>query len=138
MLESDGFADLLTRTEFMERVSRQDAKIMDIVPDAKADATTTAKRLDTLEKRQARVAKEIESQRDEVSTVRVSLVDRRDRIQTARSAKSALLASSRDRRHKLEDDTADARQSAGEDPGQARRLQRRRPPPGRSSPGRAA
>jgi len=106
VLESDGFADLLTRTEFMERVSRQDAKIMDIVQDAKVDAKATAKRLDTLEKRQARVAKEIESQRDEVSTVRVSLVDRRDRIQTARSAKSSLLVSSRDRRHKLEDDTA--------------------------------
>jgi peptidoglycan hydrolase CwlO-like protein len=86
VLESEGFADLLTRTEFMERVSRQDAKIMGIVSDAKADAAATSKRLDTLEKRQARVAKEIESQRDEVSTVRVSLVDRRDRVQSARSA----------------------------------------------------
>jgi peptidoglycan hydrolase CwlO-like protein len=106
VLESEGFADLLTRTEFMERVSRQDAKVMDIVQTAKADADATSKRLDALEKRQARVAKEIESQRDEVSTVRVSLVDRRDRVQSARSAKTQLLASSRDRRHELEDDTA--------------------------------
>jgi murein DD-endopeptidase MepM/ murein hydrolase activator NlpD len=106
VLESEGFADLLTRTEFMERVSRQDAKVMDIVQTAKADAAATSKRLDTLEKRQARVAKEIESQRDEVSTVRVSLVDRRDRVQNARSTKTQLLASSRDRRHELEDDTA--------------------------------
>jgi murein DD-endopeptidase MepM/ murein hydrolase activator NlpD len=52
------------------------------------------------------VAKEIESQRDEVSSVRVSLVDRRDRVQSARSTKTQLLVSSRDRRHKLEDDTA--------------------------------
>ncbi len=57
VLESDGFADLLTRAEFMERVSRQDSKIMDIVADAKADAAATAKRLDELEKRQAKVAK---------------------------------------------------------------------------------
>ena len=104
MLESEGFADLLTRTEFMERVSRQDAKIMDIVSEAKADATATAKRLNTLEKRQARIAEQIESERDEVSTIRVGLVDRRDRIQSARSNKVALLRGSRERRHELQDD----------------------------------
>jgi murein DD-endopeptidase MepM/ murein hydrolase activator NlpD len=104
VLESDGFADLLNRADFMERVSRQDSKIMGVVASAKADATTTAKQLDGLERQQAKVTKEIEDQRDEVSTVRVGLVDRRDRIQTARSQKNQLLASSRDRRHKLEDD----------------------------------
>jgi murein DD-endopeptidase MepM/ murein hydrolase activator NlpD len=106
VLESEGFADLLTRADFMERVSRQDSKIMGIVADAKADATSTAKTLDTLEKRQAKVAKAIEAQRDEVSNVRVGLVDRRDRIQTARADKNRLLASSRDRRHDLEEDVA--------------------------------
>ena len=106
VLESDGFADLLTRADFMERVSRQDSKIMAIVADAKADATSTAKQLDTLEKRQAKVAAQIEEKRDEVSSIRVGLVDRRDRIQTARADKNRLLASSRDRRHALEDDVA--------------------------------
>jgi murein DD-endopeptidase MepM/ murein hydrolase activator NlpD len=104
VLESDGFADLLNRADFMERVSRQDSKIMGVVASAKADATATAKKLDGLEQQQAKVTKQIENQRDEVSTVRVGLVDRRDRIQTARSQKNQLLASSRDRRHKLEDD----------------------------------
>src|SRR3954451_5601300 len=104
VLESDGFADLLTRADFMERVSRQDAKIMDIVADAKADATSTAKQLDALEKRQAKVAKAIEDQRDEVSSIRAGLVDRRDQVASARSDKNRLLASSRDRRHELEDD----------------------------------
>src|SRR3954454_4363693 len=104
VLESDGFEDLLTRTEFMSRISRQDARIMGTVADAKADATSTAKRLDTLEKAQAKVAKSIESERDQVSTIRVGLVDRRDRIQTARSTKVALLKNSRNRRHDLEDD----------------------------------
>src|SRR3954471_13539780 len=106
VLESDGFADLLTRADFMERVSRQDSKIMGIVAGAKADATATAKRLDTLEKRQAKVTAQIEDQRDEVASVRVGLIDRRDRIATARADKHRLLASSRDRRHKLEDDVA--------------------------------
>src|SRR4051794_7417810 len=111
VLESDGFADLLNRTEFMERVSHQDTKIMDIVSTAKADATATEKRLDSLEERQAKVAAAIESERNEVSTVRVGLVDRRQRIQTARSQKFALLQSSRDRRHALEDDVASLREA---------------------------
>src|SRR5215212_1304294 len=51
VLESDGFADLLERTEFMSRVSRQDARIIGIVRRAKADAIRTEKRLDKLEKR---------------------------------------------------------------------------------------
>jgi murein DD-endopeptidase MepM/ murein hydrolase activator NlpD len=104
VLEADGFADLLNQADFMQRVSRQDSNIMGIVADAKVDAATTAKKLDGLEKQQAEVAKQVETQRDEVSTVRVGLVDRRDKIQTARSQKSQLLRSSRDRRHKLEDD----------------------------------
>src|SRR3954447_12559079 len=109
VLESNGFADLLDRTEFMERVSHQDTKIMDIVSLARADATATSARLDVLEKRAAKVAAQVESERDQVSSVRVVLVDRRQRIQPARSTKSALLESSRTRRHKLEDDVASLR-----------------------------
>src|SRR3954451_16945595 len=88
----------------MSRISRQDARIMKIVADAKLDATATAKRLGTLEKAEAKVARSIEAERDEVSSIRVGLVDRRDRIQTARSTKVSLLRSSRERRHSLEDD----------------------------------
>jgi murein DD-endopeptidase MepM/ murein hydrolase activator NlpD len=106
VLNADGFEDLLTRTEFMARISRQDAKILKIVADAKQDATATEARLDKLEAKAAKVTKAIEQQRDEVSSVRVGLVDRRERIETARSAKTTLLASSRDRRHDLEDDVA--------------------------------
>ncbi len=109
VLESNGFADLLEQTEFMSRISRQDSHIMDIVGAAKADSTDAAANLDKLTKQAAAVAKQIQSQRDQVSSVRTTLVDRRSRIQTARSAKFALLASSRDRRHKLEDDTASLR-----------------------------
>jgi peptidoglycan DL-endopeptidase CwlO len=55
------------------------------------------------------VAAAVEAERDEVSRVRVGLVGRRERIQRARSAKQTLLASSRDRRHDLEDDVASLR-----------------------------
>ena len=56
VLKADGFADLLERTEFMQRVSSQDARIVDRVRKAKAEATATAKRLDRLEARAEEVA----------------------------------------------------------------------------------
>ncbi len=106
VLNANGFADLLERTEFLHRISQQDAHIIDVVRSAKADATSTAATLDGLEKQAAHVAAQIQTQRDQVSTVRVSLVGRRDSIQSVRSQKFALLKSSRDRRHQLEDDVA--------------------------------
>ena len=104
VLESEGFADLLTRTEFMERVSRQDAKIMDIVAEAKADATATAKRLT-----RSRSARRGSPSRSSPSATR----SRRSASgsstaatasSSARSTKVTLLASSRERRHELQDD----------------------------------
>src|SRR3954452_16235344 len=61
VLESNGFADLLERTEFMQRVSKQDARIIGIVRRAKADAVRTEKRLDKLERNAKAIADEIEA-----------------------------------------------------------------------------
>jgi murein DD-endopeptidase MepM/ murein hydrolase activator NlpD len=106
VLESDGFADLLERTEFMKRVSDQDSRIIDRVRTARADARQTAKRLAVLETRQTKVANAIQARRDAVSRVRLQLVDRRDAFARVRSAKSSALASTRDSRQHLEGDLA--------------------------------
>jgi murein DD-endopeptidase MepM/ murein hydrolase activator NlpD len=106
VLDSNGFADLLERGEFMKRVSDQDARIIDRVRTARAEATATAKRLDSLEKKQSRLADEIEQRRDAVSRVRGQLVDRRDAFAAVRSSKSVALASTRQSRRDLEGDLA--------------------------------
>jgi murein DD-endopeptidase MepM/ murein hydrolase activator NlpD len=106
VLESDGFADLLERTEFMKRVSDQDSRIIDRVRTARADAKKTAKRLAVLEKRQTKVANAIQARRDAVARVKGQLVDRRDAFARVRSAKSTALASTRDSRQHLEGDLA--------------------------------
>ena len=111
VLNSNGFEDLLERTEFMHRISQQDAHIMDVVRTAKADATATEARLSGLEKTEARVAAQIQQQRDEVSTVRVGLVQRQDNVQSARQKKTTLLHSSRNRRQELEDDVASLKET---------------------------
>src|SRR5215217_165746 len=84
VLESNGFADLLERTEFMSRVSHQDARIIGIVRTAKADATATAARLDKLEGRAQLVADQIADQVNQVASVKGQLVDRRTRYASAR------------------------------------------------------
>ena len=106
VLESDGFADMLERTEFMQRVSDQDARIIDRVRTARADAKRTEARLDTLEQRQTKVAAAIELRRDAVARVKGQLVDRRDAFSRVRSAKSTALVSTRQDRQHLEGDLA--------------------------------
>jgi murein DD-endopeptidase MepM/ murein hydrolase activator NlpD len=106
VLESDGFADLLERTEFMERVSSQDARIIARVREAKAEATEIAARLEQLEREAERVAQQIEARVAEVAAVKGQLVDRRERWETARAEKSNLLVNTREDRRVLEDHLA--------------------------------
>ena len=103
VLESDGFADLLERTEFMQRTSAQDARIISRVRVAKAESIETAAKLDRLEKRAEEVARAIEAEVIEVAAVKGQLVDRRDSYASARSGKYQLLTSTRADRHELED-----------------------------------
>ena len=111
VLESDGFADLLERTEFLQRVSDGDARLIERVRGAKAEATATAARLDKLEKRAAEVAQAIEQEVKQVESVKGELVDRRDQLRgralgeggharqhARRAATSSRTTSSRSRR----------------------------------------
>lgn len=106
VLNSNGFEDLLERTSFMERVSSQDARIMNNVKVARVDAIATAKRLGALEARARKVAQAIEGQRNEVVRVKGTLVDRQQRWASARAEKNTVLASTRSSRQHLEDDVA--------------------------------
>jgi peptidoglycan DL-endopeptidase CwlO len=109
VLDSNGFADLLERTEFMSRVNHQDANIIQAVVGAKAAATATAKKLDGLERKETKVAAAIQSKRDQVAGVKHGLVSKRDSLAGYRSQKQQLLSSSQSSRHRLEDDVASLR-----------------------------
>ena len=102
VLEADGFADLLERTEFMQRVSSQDARIVDRVRQAKAEATATAKRLDRLEARAEEIAEAIEAEVEQVVQVKTQLVGRRDSFASVRAEKAGMLADTRASRAELE------------------------------------
>jgi murein DD-endopeptidase MepM/ murein hydrolase activator NlpD len=102
ILSSKGFADLLERGEFMERVSEQDQRIIKLVRDAKADATATAQRLDRLERRQAQVTRIVQQRRDEIAGAKQGLIDTRVGLNGTRADKAHALATVRTERRQLE------------------------------------
>jgi murein DD-endopeptidase MepM/ murein hydrolase activator NlpD len=106
VLESDGFRDLLERAEFMERASKDDARIIDRVTKTKQETAASEARLEKLEKRAEEVAKAIEGQVQEVVSVKTTLVSRRNSFQSVRADKSSMLASVRGSRQELEEDVA--------------------------------
>jgi murein DD-endopeptidase MepM/ murein hydrolase activator NlpD len=102
ILSSKGFADLLERGEFMQRVSEQDQQIIKIVRDAKADATASAKRLGALERRQAQITKIVQRRRDEIASAKQGLIDTRVGLNGTRADKAHALAGVRTERRQLE------------------------------------
>ena len=104
ILEADGFEDLLTRAEFIDRVGDQDGRIIDRVRSAKAESIRAEAELDRLEERQARVTAEVDRRLREVATIKGQLVDRRDDFAIVRNKKQAVLSDTRAHRHDLEGD----------------------------------
>jgi peptidoglycan DL-endopeptidase CwlO len=102
ILSSKGFADLLERGEFMKRVSDQDQRIIELVRDAKADATSAAQRLDVLEQRQQKVTKIVQQRRDEIAQAKQGLIDTKVGLDGTRADKANALTHVRAERQQLE------------------------------------
>ena len=102
VLNANGFADLLERGDFMERVSEQDQHIISIVRSARADATATEARLQTFEHRQRRVTAIVLSNRNQIAGFKQNLIDTRVGLDGTRSDKQRALVSVRSERQHLE------------------------------------
>jgi murein DD-endopeptidase MepM/ murein hydrolase activator NlpD len=110
VLDADGFADLLENGAYLQRIGQQDRTIITAVRDAKAAATTAARRLGELEARQQTITDQIYQRRNEVARVRITVEGKRDSIDSVRDEKQGLLGSVRARAHDLNEDI-DALQS---------------------------
>ena len=102
ILNSNGFADLLERGEFMQRVSEQDQRIIGIVRTARADATATAARLQRFEKRQRKVTAIVLANRNQIASFKQDLVGTRVGLDGTRADKRRALLTVRTQRHRLE------------------------------------
>jgi murein DD-endopeptidase MepM/ murein hydrolase activator NlpD len=102
IMSSKGFAELLERGEFMQRVSEQDQSIIRIVRSAKSDATATAKRLDILETRQQKLTAIVQQRRDEIARAKQGLINTKVGLAGTRADKARALGTVRSERQQLE------------------------------------
>src|SRR5919108_5080517 len=102
ILNANGFADLLERGEFMQRVSEQDQKIIGIVRTARADATATEARLRRFERRQRRVTAIVLANRNQIAAFKQDLIGTRVGLDGTRSDKQRALTTVRTQRQHLE------------------------------------
>jgi murein DD-endopeptidase MepM/ murein hydrolase activator NlpD len=106
ILDSNGFADLLERSEFLSRVSHQDRRIIVRVQTDKADSVATTKRLAGLERSQTSLAQQILGQRNQVSSVREQVSAQRDTFAQARDKRGVLLDRTQTSRKNTQEDVA--------------------------------
>jgi murein DD-endopeptidase MepM/ murein hydrolase activator NlpD len=103
ILNSDGFADLLERSEFIKRISDQDRKIVVIVRAAKVDSIASERRLNRLEHRQQTVTEIVLRRRDEIAGVKHELIGTRVGYSRTKAGKAAALNKVRADRHDLQE-----------------------------------
>ena len=104
VLSSDGFADLLDRTAFLERISRQDRAIVTRVRELKKETTALANQLEELRGQKQAAANAILAQKNQVAQARAAVVQRQSALADARAKRRTVLASVRDSRQNLEGD----------------------------------
>src|SRR4051794_35027296 len=104
VLESNGFADLLERTQFLDRITNQDNQIITKVRSLKAQTTKQTNELGVLQRRQKAAAIAIEQRRNEVAAVKGKLVSSRSDLQSARDGRQVILSRVRSTRKRLEGD----------------------------------
>jgi murein DD-endopeptidase MepM/ murein hydrolase activator NlpD len=86
-MNADGFADLLERSEFLERVQAQDRLVVRLVHGARLSAADAVRRLDELERVRRAATRELAGRRDDVSNVRLAVVGARNEVAEARAAR---------------------------------------------------
>jgi murein DD-endopeptidase MepM/ murein hydrolase activator NlpD len=125
VLNSDGFTDLLERSEFIKRISDQDRRVVGIVRAAKKDSVGSEKRLTKLEARQRLVTAIVLKRRDEISSVRMQLVGTRVGYTRTKNGKASALSNVRADRKELEQHVDSLEAASNKIAGQLNALQGR-------------
>jgi murein DD-endopeptidase MepM/ murein hydrolase activator NlpD len=104
VLESDGFADLLERTEYLDRISDQDRAMVDRVKVLKGKAQKQTDLLASLERRARFAAATILRRRDQIAGAQDQLVSSRSDLRGARNDKAVALRQVRATHAHLQED----------------------------------
>ncbi|MEA2468084.1 MAG: hypothetical protein QOJ57_2210 [Thermoleophilaceae bacterium] len=102
VLEADGFADLLDRADFLDRISQQDNRIVTRVRDLTNEVNKQAKELAALEAEVQDATNQILSKRNEIAAAKGTIVSRQNELVAARNKRNSALATIRSARGELE------------------------------------
>jgi murein DD-endopeptidase MepM/ murein hydrolase activator NlpD len=102
VLEADGFADLLDRADFVERISEQDNRIVTRVRDLTNEVHKQATELAALEAEVSDATAQIASKRNEIAAAKGTIVSRQDELVSAKDKRAGALATIRSARGELE------------------------------------
>ena len=95
VLQADGFAQLLETMDFLERVQRQDERILDTVKGARRNALAQRRTLTRLSQQRLVAAEAVRKRHAALTTIAAALHERRAMLSQARSARAALLRGTR-------------------------------------------
>ena len=91
VLTAKGFADLLERADFLKRIAKQNARIMDTARTSKAQVARLTDKLAKMQLRQGRIARELESKHDQALALQTALLRNQQQRVASRSTKSSEL-----------------------------------------------
>lgn len=103
VLHSDGFARLIENREFLKRIGEQDRDIITAVRVSKAETTTVAHQLASVEAERQSVATEILNRRNEIDAVRSKVEAKQQAWKDARAQRQSALDEVRSQNKNLKD-----------------------------------
>ena len=91
VLTAKGFADLLERADFLKRIAKQNARIMDTARTSKAQVARLTNKLAKMQIRQQRIARELERKHDSTLAIQTALMRAQRERLASRATKSSEL-----------------------------------------------
>jgi peptidoglycan DL-endopeptidase CwlO len=107
LLQSDGWADLMTRSEYLDRLKDQDGLLVERVRDLRNQTRAVVDRLRTVRDRIESARNAIAAHKQELEQTRASIESRQSDLERARSKREDVLARISDHQHELEGDIGD-------------------------------
>jgi peptidoglycan hydrolase CwlO-like protein len=112
LLNARGFSDLLERMEFLRRVAKHNAEILDDTKTTRSEVVVQARRLNTLQARNQRLTADAVKDRNAAAAVETAILNRRAELLRGRANKQAELDSVRSELAGLRDRQARALRAA--------------------------
>jgi cell wall-associated NlpC family hydrolase len=92
VIEAKGFADLLEKADFLKRIGKQQARIMDGARTSRVAVTKQANSLATMQARGVHIAEVLEARRDKARAIESALLQEQQRRLAGRAAKAGELS----------------------------------------------